>query len=93
MYHTHVLTFRTFWRQHFSYGRGRPRYHTIRAQRGGRRIELEPLRFYLDLLCYPLSGLHGKKKFQLMGLLGVSQIANAAGFFYESARRVKPERM
>jgi GT2 family glycosyltransferase len=32
--HAHVLTLRTFWQQHFNYGRGAFRYHRARARRG-----------------------------------------------------------
>jgi hypothetical protein len=32
--HAHVLTLRTFWQQHFNYGRGVFRYHRARARRG-----------------------------------------------------------
>ena len=83
VYHTHELTLRTFWRQHFRYGCGSLRYHAKRAQRQVEHIELEPLRFYIDLLRYPFSRLRLRNRVRLVGLLGVSQVANAAGFLWE----------
>ena len=32
VYHAHALGFRTFWRQHFKYGRGAARFHSVRAR-------------------------------------------------------------
>lgn len=87
VYHAHALTFRTFWRQHFSYGCGSLRYHLTYAQRDSGRIELEPFWFYLNLLRYPFSGSREKKRLRLIALLGVSQVANATGFFWESRRK------
>ncbi len=93
VYHAHELTLRTFWRQHFNYGCGTLCYRVKRAQREAGHIELEPLRFYINLLCYPFSRLRLWNGLRVAGLLGVSQVANAAGFFWEklngdrSARR------
>ena len=42
VYHAHALTFRTFWRQHFNYGRGAFRFHQARARRTSDRIKIEP---------------------------------------------------
>ena len=57
----------------------------IKAQRANRRMSLEPVRFYFNLLRYPLTMFQGKK-IRLAMLLGISQAANAAGFFWESIR-------
>jgi GT2 family glycosyltransferase len=83
--HTHPLTFRAFCRQHFNYGRGTFRYRMMQAQRANRRMSLEPVRFYFNLSRYPLTMFQGKKV-RLAMLLGISQAANAAGFFWERIR-------
>ncbi len=84
--HSHPLTFRSFCRQHFGYGRGTFQYRLLQARRANGRISLEPPRFYFDLLRYPITVLQEKKD-RLVVLLGISQIANALGFFWESAAR------
>lgn len=81
--HTHALTFRTFWRQHFNYGRGAFRFHQARARRGQGRIRLEPFSFYWNLLRHPFSHAQGRRALLLAVLLVVSQAANAAGFLWQ----------
>ena len=83
VFHAHPLTLRSFWRQHFNYGRSALRYHQARAQRRVGRIKVEPLRFYLDLLRYPLSSKQHGRGMLLSLLFVISQIANTAGFFHE----------
>jgi GT2 family glycosyltransferase len=83
VYHTHVLTFRTFWRQHFNYGCGAFRFRQARAQRAHGRIRLEPRSFYLNLLHYPFSQARDWRAPLLAALLVVSQVANATGFLWE----------
>ncbi|MGH8007293.1 MAG: glycosyltransferase [Candidatus Binatia bacterium] len=87
VYHAHALTFRAFWRQHFSYGRGAFYFHQAHARRSRGHIRPEPLSFYLDLLRYRSSQMSGRRALSLAMLLGVSQVANAAGFFWEWGRR------
>jgi glycosyltransferase involved in cell wall biosynthesis len=84
VYHAHALTFRTFWRQQFNYGRGAFRLHRLRAQCGGGRRRLEPFSFYLNLLRYPLSQAHGLQALVLAMLVLVSQAAIAWGWLYEA---------
>ena len=81
--HAHSLTFRTFWRQHFNYGRGAFGLHQLRARREARGIRFEPFGFYLKMLGYPFARTRGRKAVLLAALLGVAQIANAAGFCWE----------
>jgi GT2 family glycosyltransferase len=88
VYHAHVLTFRTFWRQHFNYGRGAFHFQQARAHRACGRIRLEPLPFYLNLLRYPSSQAQGWRALLLAALLVVSQVVNAAGFFWEWTNRI-----
>ena len=83
IYHAHTLTFVTFWRQHFNYGRGAIRFHRARARRSQGRIRLEPLSFYLNLLRYPISRARIRQKLLLAALLVLSQVANAAGFLWK----------
>lgn len=81
--HAHVLSLPRFWRQHYGYGSGAYHYRQLRAARGQERIKIEPMAFYLSLLRYPFSHERGWKALALAGLLAVSQVANAAGFFFE----------
>lgn len=86
VYHAHDLAFRTFLRQHFHYGQGAFRYHQVRARRGQHRITVEPPSFYFNLLRYPFVSAQGVKAPFLMLLLVVTQVANAAGFFWERTK-------
>lgn len=83
VFHAHPLTLRSFWRQHFNYGRSALRFHQVRAQRRAGRIKIEPLSFYCNLLYYPLSREKTNRGLLLSMLLVTSQIANTAGFFHE----------
>lgn len=87
--HVHALTFRTFWRQHFQYGRGAFRFHRLRVEHGARRLGLEPPSFYLHLLRHPFSQARRPRALVLAMLLTVSQAAIAAGWLWEAgaARR------
>ncbi|HMF54808.1 MAG TPA: glycosyltransferase [Pyrinomonadaceae bacterium] len=82
LYHAHHLTLRTLWQQHFGYGRGALRFHRAHAADGGGRFKPD-LSFYFKLLRSPAS--HARKigAVQLTALLLWTQVANAAGFFYE----------
>ena len=92
VYHAHSLTLRTFWRRHFNYGRGAFYFHRARTQRGQGRIRVEPLSFYLNLLCYPFSQARGLQALLLAVLIGVSQMANAIGFLWERRLQTKASR-
>lgn len=83
VYHAHALTFRTFWRQHFNYGRGAFLFRQARARQVQGHIRVEPLSFYLNLLRYPFSQARGGRALLLAAFLVVSQVANAAGFMWE----------
>jgi len=90
VYHSHFLTFGSFLHQHFNYGRGAFYYHQARARRHSKGIRIEPLSFYLNLIHYPFSKFEKREAFFVAVLLVISQIANAAGFLYESFyRRIK----
>ncbi len=84
VYHAHPLTLRSFWRQHFNYGRGAFRFHQARARRGNGPFRPE-LRFYRNLFTYPFVRPHPARRWRTAALLLTSQIANTAGFLRESA--------
>ncbi len=86
MNHSHGMDLGEFWRQHFNYGRGAAVFHRMRARRSGRSLELESLAFYTRLLAYPLVQGHTRPVTTLL-LLGLSQLANALGFFSSMARQ------
>jgi GT2 family glycosyltransferase len=87
VYHAHNLTFGSFLRQHFNYGRAARHFRLKREHRGEGAVRLEPLSFYLNLLRHPLSAGEGKRAPWLMLLLLFSQAANALGYFWEKGRR------
>lgn len=87
--HTHALNLRSFWRQHFNYGRAALRFHQLRATRSRAPMKVEPLSFYLDMLRYPFSRLPGRQALLIAPLIAISQSANAAGFFWEKRRSAK----
>lgn len=84
--HHHTLSLRSFWRQHFNYGTGAWRFHQFRARRLAQKINREPFEFYWSLLRYPAATGH-RRTLALSALLALSQVANAAGFFCERARK------
>jgi glycosyltransferase involved in cell wall biosynthesis len=86
IYHAHSLSLRSFWLQHFNYGRGAFCFHQIRAERADDRLQVEPITFYFNLLCYPFLKGPFLRACLLCALLFLSQVANVAGFFWEKAR-------
>ncbi len=86
VYHAHALTFRTFLRQHFHYGQGAFCFHRVRARRLQDRVKVEPLTFYVNMLRYPFVSAQGGQAPLLMLLLVVTQVANAAGFFWQRVK-------
>lgn len=87
--HAHHLTLRTFWRQHFNYGRGAFCFHQVRAQRSQTGIQVEPFSFYFNLLRHAFITAAPLQAIQLLLLLLLSQIANIAGFFWERVNHPK----
>jgi len=81
--HSHDLSLVRFWRQHDWYGQGAHRFHRARALRRQEPVRIEPLRFYRDLLSISFDRHRGAEALILSGLVGLSQVANAAGFFRE----------
>jgi GT2 family glycosyltransferase len=85
VYHAHMLTFGTFWWQHFNYGRGAFHFHRTRARLHQEPMKLEPKSFYLNMLRYPFLHRQGRVAWLLTALVVMSQGASAAGFFWEKA--------
>ncbi|MBE9059432.1 glycosyltransferase family 2 protein [cf. Phormidesmis sp. LEGE 11477] len=86
--HAHALSLKSFWRQHFGYGRGAFCFHKARAQRTEETIKVEPVNFYTDLLTYPMKNNPMEESgfsapLQVSGLFFLSQVATATGFFWE----------
>lgn len=89
VYHAHALTFRTFWRQHFNYGRGAFRFYQTRGQRRRERVRPEAKSFYLDMLRFPLSQAQGWRALVLATLLTISQGASATGILWEKVNQTR----
>ncbi len=83
--HAHPLTLRTFWRQHYTYGRGAWGFRQARALHGAGGVRVEPLTFYWGLVTYPLRH-RGPSGVQFSARLLLAQIANAIGFATEAFR-------
>lgn len=82
--HAHRLGPLEFSRQHFRYGRAARHFQRVRARRGAPPVPLRPLSFYAGMLRYPFGRERGP--WLQAFLLGVSQLANAAGFVVEALR-------
>ena len=86
VYHARLLSFRGLWRQHFGYGRGAWLFHRMRARCGD-----GPLRpdweLYWRLAMAPFAEGSGKRSAMIAALMLTAQMANCAGFLYESLHR------
>jgi GT2 family glycosyltransferase len=82
VYHAHVMGLGGFVKQHYNYGAGAFRFHRRRRERRNTRFSIEPLSFYVRLVCYPFLG-GSPRKLSLSLLLTLSQVANAFGYFRE----------
>jgi glycosyltransferase involved in cell wall biosynthesis len=87
VYHAHLLSFGSFWRQHFGYGRGAVFLHRARQARGNGAVRLEPLRFYANLVRYPMR--RGVRRVTLRdsALMMLSQLAYGSGYYWERLRQ------
>lgn len=92
--HYHVLHMRPFWRQHYNYGRGAFTFRKLEEERGAGPPQVEPWKFYLDLLLAPSrSSWVSRGRLRLSALLFVSQVANAAGYYAERLGWSAPRRV
>lgn len=87
VFHSHDLSLRQYWRQHFNYGRGAYYFRKVRAVRGQEKVKLEPASFYSDLILFPFKRKEIKKQTYISILLVLSQIANALGYYWERILR------
>ena len=87
--HAHHLSLPSFWRQHFGYGRGAFCFHQLRAKRNSDPIRVEPVKFYADLLTYPLSRKDVRSPWFVSVLFFLSQVATTTGFFWERSVQKK----
>jgi len=88
LYHDHMLTFRSFCRQHFNYGRGAFQYHSLRHKRGSGSIK-QDMKFHTklnSLLRDPLMKLNRPMAARVCSLLAVWQIMNLFGFLYQGSK-------
>jgi len=81
--HRHALTLGSFLAQHFAYGRGAYQLRHDRGRREQAPLQLEPPSFYLQLLTSPLRDPSRARGLLLTVLVGLSQVASAAGFAWE----------
>lgn len=91
--HSHRLKLPSFIRQHFTYGRGAFRYRLAVSRSNNEPVRFEKLRFYWELLFYPLSKRLGFNSLPLWSLFILSQAANCAGLFWEKAHRSQRTRV
>jgi GT2 family glycosyltransferase len=78
--HAHGHTLRSFWRQHYGYGRALLRVREGMARRHGRSgIELESPGFYRQILTYPLKHSADGRGVRNAALVLLAQIATATG--------------
>jgi GT2 family glycosyltransferase len=89
--HVRPLTFRTFWRQHFEYGTGAFNFHQRRARRGAAPFRFDR-HYYQYLFRYPFGREPRWRALQLSVLLGITQLATAAGLLWEWRRHVARSR-
>ena len=85
VYHAHDMNLRGYCRQHFNYGRGAWQYHLRRAARGSGRLH-DDVRFHAQcpkIFRSLLKEYSARQRAEIVALLGIWQICNAAGFFFE----------
>ena len=85
--HEHHLNAWSFWRQHFTYGRGAFHFSRRLAERGEQVPT--PLSFYVKLVASPLRSSRRHRLF-LASLLVLAQAATVAGYGRERLRRKSP---
>jgi len=93
VHHAHELDLRAFVRQHVGYGRGAARYQRARAARGTGRMR-DDMSFHLDrsLWASTLGLRPARRAASMAALLGIWQLANAAGYALERRASLKQGR-
>ena len=88
--HFHALSPFEFFLQHFTYGRGARTFHTARATRGAGPRVMEPWGFYAGMIRHAMrKSARIPQALMLAMLMGVSQLATAAGYFLEGRASVR----
>jgi GT2 family glycosyltransferase len=89
IYHAHELTFFTFLRQHFNYGRGSYEFYNKKSLHGpGYFRDLLKFNFNpRNLFLYPLSKNHGLRGAYLIFLMIIWQLVNGFGFLFEGVKK------
>jgi GT2 family glycosyltransferase len=87
VYHVHDLTFSSFIRQHYNYGRGSFQFHQASIRHTDAEAGVEPVSFYFKLLLYPFFQRSLHRKGLLASLLVITQVVNAVGFLKEKKFR------
>lgn len=84
--HRHPLTLRSFWRQHFQYGRGAARFHRARGARRSGSLQ-EHLGFHLRLPRWwrraRAQGAQPRSALHILPRVALWQVANASGYVCE----------
>jgi len=83
VYHRHRMTIGSFIKKHFTYGRGAYIFHKEKAGRSRKRMKLENLTFYLNIVRFPFSLKVGWRAALYAVLMLLSQTAITCGFVYE----------
>jgi GT2 family glycosyltransferase len=92
VHHYHDLSLKSFLNQHLNYGRGAYFYHQKRSELIPDSERMESLRFYINLISYPLTQLMLRKRLWLVILLALSQVSILAGYLLEKIKRNKEYR-
>lgn len=82
IYHSHQLSFKSFFIQHYRYGRAAMTLRKIQFSKGY-PVKFEPLSFYLNLIFYPIKRSKGVHRFLIVILLFITQSANTLGYYHE----------
>lgn len=83
--HHHEMTLREFFRQHANYGRGAFHLHNVMRARGSEMPQMEPPRFYVKLVTWPVRQ-HGVRRVFSIVLMALTQVAMIAGYFQARSR-------
>ena len=86
VHHYHHLSLTSFAQQHFGYGRGAYQFHRARARRGSGPFTPDT-KFYYAVLRFALRQKSFWRSLTTVGLLGIWQSANLAGFVCELIRQ------
>jgi GT2 family glycosyltransferase len=80
VYHAHILTLSSFWRQHVNYGRGAFTFH--QKEEHPHQPKLNGVSFYVNLILFPLRQAKADK-LKLFLLFCLMQLATTSGFLIE----------